>query len=589
MKRLPASARVGGWLLFTLASQAGAALPETPEPRPEPGPSPLQERVVKQAKPEFNQIKGIKDIQQSAEGPLRISREEAVLLALKNNKLLNIQMLTPVLRGAFEDIERSRFDTSLFTQASLGREKSEFFFPGVGTIPEDLDLNPRVLLPSPFRRNRNQDLVELPQDDNAQGSVIDGQRSEVKAGASKRFITGTQVEVAVSNERIKSQSDTIERLILEDLQGSARDAQNQTRVGLTLTQALLKGGSPSANLARIQQAQADTLATQYQLRGFTQTLVAQIESLYWDYYLFKRQLEILEESVRLSEQQLHEIEERVAVGQIAETQLPAPRAELALRRQALIDARSTFEKLRLRFLQQLNPQSAEGWQRMIEIVDIPTLPAPFTGKVEDHVQLALRHRPDLNEARMQLRSGEFQVVQTRNGLLPALNVFMTLGGSGYAGSFSDSVDNLSEGEYWDAGVGLRLDFPVRNRQSRALHLQSTTARDQRELALQNLEQLAELDVRSAFMEVRRAEEQVSATAATRSLQEAAQRAERENFLVGKSTATLLSRAQRDLVSSQIEEVRSVVNLRKALIDLYRQDGTLLEYRGITAPGPAPSF
>ena len=589
MKRLPASARVGGWLLFTLASQAGAALPETPEPRPEPGPSPLQERVVKQAKPAFNQIKGIKDIQQSAEGPLRISREEAVLLALKNNKLLNIQMLTPVLRGAFEDIERSRFDTSLFTQASLGREKSEFFFPGVGTIPEDLDLNPRVLLPSPFRRNRNQDLVELPQDDNAQGSVIDGERSEVKAGASKRFITGTQVEVAVSNERIKSQSDTIERLILEDLQGSARDAQNQTRVGLTLTQALLKGGSPSANLARIQQAQADTLATQYQLRGFTQTLVAQIESLYWDYYLFKRQLEILEESVRLSEQQLHEIEERVEVGQIAETQLPAPRAELALRRQALIDARSTFEKLRLRFLQQLNPQSAEGWQRMIEIVDVPTLPAPFTGKVEDHVQLALRHRPDLNEARMQLRSGEFQVVQTRNGLLPALNVFMTLGGSGYAGSFSDSVDNLSEGDYWDAGVGLRLDFPVGNRQSRALHLQSTTARDQRELALQNLEQLAELDVRSAFMEVKRAEEQVSATAATRSLQEAAQRAERENFLVGKSTATLLSRAQRDLVSSQIEEVRSVVNLRKALIDLYRQDGTLLEYRGITAPGPAPSF
>jgi hypothetical protein len=36
-------------------------------------------------------------------------------------------------------------------------------------------------------------------------------------------------------------------------------------------------------------------------------------------------------------------------------------------------------------------------------------------------------------------------------------------------------------------------------------------------------------------------------------------------------------------------VRSVVNLRKALIDLYRQDGTLLEYRGITAPGPVPSF
>src|SRR5690606_23347347 len=153
--------------------------------------------------------------------------------------------------------------------------------------------------------------------------------------------------------------------------------------------------------------------------------------------------------------------------------------ELALRRQALIDARSAFDKLRLRFLQQLNPQGVDGWQRMIEIADVPTLPASFTGNVEDHVKLALRYRPDLNEARMQLRSGELQVVQTRNGLLTGLNQFITLGRSGYAESCSDSVDNISTGdeEFWDAGVGLRLDFPVGNRQSRAIHLQSLTARD----------------------------------------------------------------------------------------------------------------
>lgn len=583
-RRLSPPSLIGAALL-ALVTPAQANQPVVPDPQSQPGPTPLQEKVVKGAKAGVNQIQGAKPALAKAAGPLRITREEAVLLALQNNKLLNVQMLSPVLRGAFEDIERARYDTSLFAQGSLGREKSEFFFPGVGTIPENLDINPRAALPSPFRRNRGQNLVEVTESD--QGSVIDGERSEVKVGATKRFVTGTQVEASVSNERIKSQSDTIERLILEDLQGSARDAQNQTRVGLTLTQALLKGGSPSANLARIRQAEAETLATQYQLRGFAQTLVGQIESLYWDYYLLKRQLEILEDSVRLSEQQLNEIEQRVEVGQIAQTQLPAPRAELALRRQALIDARSAFEKVRLRFLQQLNPESIDGWDRTIEIADVPTLPPPFTGDVNDHVRLALRYRPDLNEARMQLRSGELQVVQTRNGLLPALNLFITLGRSGYAESFSDSVDNLRDGgneEFWDAGAGLRLDFPIRNRQARAVHLQSTTARDQRELALQNLEQLAELDVRSAFAEVKRAEEQIGAARATRLLQEAAQVAERENFLVGKSTATLLSRAQRDLVSAQIEEVRSVVNLRKALIDLYRQDGTLLTYRGITAPG-----
>jgi outer membrane protein TolC len=54
--------------------------------------------------------------------------------------------------------------------------------------------------------------------------------------------------------------------------------------------------------------------------------------------------------------------------------------------------------------------------------------------------------------------------------------------------------------------------------------------------------------------------------------------------VGRSTAFLVSQAQRDLLSSQIAEVRAVANYLKALVALYTLEGSLLERRGIEAPG-----
>jgi outer membrane protein len=47
---------------------------------------------------------------------------------------------------------------------------------------------------------------------------------------------------------------------------------------------------------------------------------------------------------------------------------------------------------------------------------------------------------------------------------------------------------------------------------------------------------------------------------------------------------LIARAQRDLLDSQLEEVEARVEFRKALVDFYRLEGTLLIRRGIAAPG-----
>ena len=110
---------------------------------------------------------------------------------------------------------------------------------------------------------------------------------------------------------------------------------------------------------------------------------------------------------------------------------------------------------------------------------------------------------------------------------------------------------------------------------------------QGEEALENLAQLVQLDVRSGYIEVNRALEQIAATAATRRFQEEKHRAETEKFRVGKSTSLLVAQTQRDLVASQISEIQAIVNYLNSLVDLFRLEGSLLERRGISAPGREP--
>ena len=106
-------------------------------------------------------------------------------------------------------------------------------------------------------------------------------------------------------------------------------------------------------------------------------------------------------------------------------------------------------------------------------------------------------------------------------------------------------------------------------------------------ALDNLSQLVEVDVRTAYIEVDRTKQQISASSITRKFNEEKLRTETEKLRVGKSTSFLVAQAQRDLLVSRINEVQALANYLKALIDLYRQDGSLLARRGISAPGREP--
>jgi outer membrane protein TolC len=471
------------------------------------------------------------------EGPLKIGIQEAILLAMENNQALIVERMNPQIQRTFEQEELAVFDPLLSPQVSNRRTVAS-------------------------RLSRAGSSTENSTVDSINGSVL----------LAKLFPTGTALDLEAST------SYTDHSLY--------SDTFTANRLGLTVTQALLRGLDVQANMARVNQARFDTLISQYELRGFTEILLEQVESKFWDHALAQRQIEIYTDSLNLAEKQMAETQERIKIGDLAETELAAAQAEVALGRENLINARSALARERLDLLRLLNPSGSMDWNRQILLHYETSPPDVELNDVEEHVQVAMRMRPDLNQARLEIQRGDLEVVRTKNGLLPKMDMFISFGKTGYADTFNRALDDMDEDRY-DVTWGLVLEGAPLNRGERARYSRAVLGRQQLRRALENLSQLIQVDVRAAYIEVTRAQEQIAATTATRNFQEEKLRAETEKFRVGKSTSLLVGQAQRDFVASQIAEIQAVANYLKALVALYRLEGSLLHRRGLSAPGAEP--
>ena len=169
-------------------------------------------------------------------GPLSIGMEDAFLLALENNAALAVERLGVPIQSTFEDEAAAEFDPVLAASAETARQRIERFSrASTGT----------------------------------ESSVSDTNEGGVSIAQS--MPSGTQVELeATTDQTTSSLSDT--RL-------------TSTRVAVSVTQSLLRGFGREVNLASLRQARLDTLDSEYELRGFAEALVAEVEKSYWNYLL----------------------------------------------------------------------------------------------------------------------------------------------------------------------------------------------------------------------------------------------------------------------------------------------------------------
>jgi outer membrane protein TolC len=460
---------------------------------------------------------------------LALTIPDAIFVALENNSTVTIQKLAPKISQSLADEQRASFDPVLTGSYNKSESKSQRF---LGSRPDPFELTTY--------------------------------RDQYSAQISERLPTGTTIAFS------SSFSGTTSSIYKDQYVGS---------MGVTFSQSLLQGFGFAANLAALRRARLDVEMSMSELKGIAEQVVADVETAYWTLYLTGQEIEIQQASMALARQQLAESLERVAVGKLPELELAAVHAEVSTRNELLLDAQSRYEQARLRFLYLVNPNRSNDWATLPKLVDAPILPVDSLGAVDLHEALALKYRPDLQQAVLSMQKGDLELSQTRNGLLPRLDVFISFGRTAYAQTYNEGRPDIHS-PFYDASAGVNLEFPVLNRQARAQVARARWSREQLVLSVENMKRLVQWDVRAAYIEVLKTKKMIETTLVTAELQEKKLAAELEKFRVGKSTNFQVLQAQRDFTSSRLDKARSVVAYLNALITLYRMEGTLLERRGI---------
>ena len=463
---------------------------------------------------------------------LPLSLEDAVLMALEANPDLRVQSFEPLVAGAFLRLERARFSPELFADAFV-------------------------------RETRSTETAR------ATGEQFEAEIEQVRLGGGIQQALSTGAEITLS----ATQGTEISNRAPE---------QEEARLALSFTQALLRGAGRRVTLAAVEQARLDLEISEAELQGFIEALLASVETAYWRFWLAGETIEIATQALAVAEKQLSDMQQQIAVGQIARNEEAVALAEVARRRQTLIDAEANLVKRRIELLARIAPDQLDT---LFIPVTRPETPEEERGTtLAERIALAEQSRPDLQEARLRLEQRTLETVITQNGRLPRLDFFAALAKTGYGTETGSAWSDLS-GSGYDVQAGLRLRYSPGQSVERARDAGTRLLQEQAQAATESLRLLIASQVRIARQELARAIRQIEASAETLRHQQRTVEAEIERFQVGAGTALLVAQAQRDLLAVMIAEKEALVDARLALLNLYVAEGSLLQRRGMAPLNP----
>jgi outer membrane protein len=451
--------------------------------------------------------------------PIDISLNEAIIMALDNNISLRIEKLNVDAKETDITAQDAAFDTKVKGKVGGTDRKSQSLSPTKALVDQK------------------------------------SERNYAEIGIERLLHSGTTVGLNLSADK-----------------GNGLYSE---RIALQLLRPMKRGGSREVNLVALNKAKVDHNYSEAELKGFILNFIASVENKYWEHYMSIKQLDIVTESATLALQQRKETISRIRAGSIPESERAAADAEVAKCEEDMINAQSNVVITAIALLRAVNNDRENFWRTKPRLLDKPFLHKIDQLDLEAHLALAEKQRPELQQARLLIEKDQLEIVASRDGLLPKLDFFLTLGNSGYADTFRKSHPRVNSEEKLDFEAGISYELMRRRRAATARLEKAKITKEMKVEALNNLEQIIKEDVIKAYIEIQRAMRQVSATAATTEKQKEKLRVEEIKFSVGKTTSFQVSQAQRDLTEAKIAEVKAAIAYTKAITELMRADGSSL--------------
>jgi outer membrane protein TolC len=480
------------------------------------------------------------DVTTSTSGERReaISLADAVVRALQNNLDINISRQTKDSRLADIVIEQAKFDPTVSLNTQYNRQVAPLNRPLLGFTGANL-----------------QEITKF--DQNVWSATAD---------ITKNLYSGANFDLNYSPQRTF-------------VGGPNTFLFNPGYTGglaLTMTQPLLRNFGIDINKTFIYIAQNNATVEQHVFLDRVMTVIATVEQTFWELVFANENLKVAQAALKAAEELLATNRAKAKAGVMSIVDVLQAEAAVASRVEQILVAEKAIRDQEDQVRRLLNPAEEELRQDLRLTPVDPPVTALEALSLQEAIDIAMERRPEILQATKNIDTSELNVKFARNQLLPTLSVQGTMGLSGLGSDYSDSVKRNFGGEFYNYGAGVVLSYPLGNRSAYSTYNKRQLEARNAQSTLQSIRQQVIVGVREAVRRVQTDFKRIETTRSARIMAEKQLQAEQERLKVGLSTTRFVLDFQRDLATSQGNELRAIVDYNKSLSNLSRNKATTLE-------------
>ena len=462
--------------------------------------------------------------------PRELSLREAFLIALQQNKDIDVAVLGADASEARIDSARGEFDARIFVEAD--RRHNEFPVDGI-----------------PIDRSEN-----------AQSTVAGGIR--------QRIVTGTDLELSASNNYT--------RVVEGDALINPRYVPN---VSVSQRQDILKNFGIDINRTNITVAQNNHRISEEEIRNQIINSLVEVELAYWELYFSIQDLGVRRSQYDRAMRLVERAEAFEEEGEGPELDVTRAKSNAALQSVSILRAENRVRRLRHQLLRAMGIIDVHEVAVEFGLADAPAEP-DFHTTLAQALQVALGIRPDYVQAELAVANSSLQQRFAKNQRLPTLQAVAEYSVTGLDDDFRGGATQIGGADFDSWKVGVLFEWPFPNRTARgdyrAAYLEYVRAKVRRDAVLERItRQLAD-----ALDDLRTSEERIASARESRGLAALLLKAEEKSFDLGLNTSLDLLDAQEDLAQAERDVVRARADYAMALSGLLRSQGNFLEAKAI---------
>ena len=443
------------------------------------------------------------------------------------------------------------------------------------------------------------------------------------------FFNNTRTENAFAQAQVSSGA----------LNSGGTSAIFSSQLGVRFTQPLFRNLKIDNTRRNIRIARRRLEQTDADFRRQAIEVISQVQRAYWDLVFALRDQQNRVANLQLTQENMRQVEARIAAGSAAPlaraevaTELANRESEVLIATQQVSIAENNLKQLVLR--DAVSAEWAQSWMptdKPVFAANPIVLDEALKDAMDNRFELRrLKFAQDINaidihyfrnQTKPQIdlvttfsldglaRGGtneEFTTnLFTSTGdlaLLNGINQVRTLPTIGLApianpsitippqpnflfGSFNRSLANIFRSDAPNYSIGVTISFPFRNRTAKANLAGAEIQKNQIETQIRAQEQVVIVEVRNAVQAVETARQRVLTARRARENAEIQLEGERKLYEAGRSTTFLLFQRENALTNARNSEIRAETDYSKAISDLQRVTSTTFRVNNITVDSP----